>query len=195
VAVAGEPDGGAEDFLPAFQVALRSLELAIGCLLRRADAVLLGLEEFEGDPVRVEGLQEPAPLLERPCQDDPALVRLRLSLDDLRLQLLDESLDPGGGKLDPPVQVLDERLGVVGEDVRLAASCPGGPSLSQAVEVQVGWPATRVSDTSISPNTKADQEPGSVTVASGEKCGVSEAQVRTGVRLRQVPSGSASSTR
>jgi hypothetical protein len=48
VAVAGEEDGGPEHVLPALKVALRCLELALGCLLRRADTVLLRLQEIGG---------------------------------------------------------------------------------------------------------------------------------------------------
>jgi hypothetical protein len=74
VAVAGEPHGVAEHVLPAFEVALRRLELVLGRVLGDADAVLLRLRQIERDRIRLEGLQELASLLgqlcERPSQDD-----------------------------------------------------------------------------------------------------------------------------
>jgi hypothetical protein len=70
-------------------------------------------------------------------QDHPAIGRFGLPVDDLRFQLLGELLHPRGRKLDSPIQVLDERLGVAGEDVGLSASGASGSALAQAVEIQV----------------------------------------------------------
>ena len=107
VAVAGESDGGAEDVLPAVEVALRRLQLASGRLLGNADAILLRFQEIERDRIRVEGLQELASLFgelgELPRQDDPALGGLGLTLDDLGLQLLGEPSHPRRWQLDSAI--------------------------------------------------------------------------------------------
>ncbi|HZD80335.1 MAG TPA: hypothetical protein VE646_09895 [Actinomycetota bacterium] len=77
MAVAGELDRRPKHVLPAFQVALGGLELALCRLLGDADPVLLILQEIERDGVRVERLQQLAPFLGEPGeslrQDDPAL--------------------------------------------------------------------------------------------------------------------------
>lgn len=138
MAVAGEPDRGSEDVLPAFEVALCHLELGPCGLLSSPDPILLGLQELERNRVRVEGLQELAPLLgepgEHPRQGHPALRGLGLTLDDLGLELLGEPVDPLRGQLDPPTQVLHESLGIAGEEVGLAAVGLGPSGLTQAVE-------------------------------------------------------------
>jgi hypothetical protein len=58
VAVGCKLDGRAEDVLPAREVVLRHIQLTLGCLLRRGDALLLRLLEIERDRVRVESLEE-----------------------------------------------------------------------------------------------------------------------------------------
>ena len=60
-----------------------------------------------------------------------------LTIDDLGFELLGELLDPGPRELHAAIQVLHQRLGVPGEDVRLAAAGPGLHSLAEAIEVQV----------------------------------------------------------
>ncbi|MBI4729469.1 MAG: hypothetical protein HY775_08215 [Acidobacteria bacterium] len=63
VAVAGEADRHGEDLLPAGEVAFEIGELCLGRALRRGDAVLVLLEELEGDRVRVVRAQELLPLV------------------------------------------------------------------------------------------------------------------------------------
>lgn len=78
-------------------------------------------------------------------EEDPALRCLCLTLDDLGLQLLGESAHPRWRKLDPPIQILHERLGVTGEDVGLAASRGRRTPLPETIEIQVP-PFASVSD-------------------------------------------------
>ncbi|MGH2680307.1 MAG: hypothetical protein ACRDG8_07470 [Actinomycetota bacterium] len=120
--------------MPAFEVALRRMKLGLGRLFGDADAVLLGLQEIEGDRVRVEGLQKLASLFGEPDdrlrEQNSALRGFGLALHDLDLQLFGEPLHPCRGQLDLPVEVLDERLGVAHLDVWLATPRPRGPSLA-----------------------------------------------------------------
>ncbi len=74
------------------------------------------LRSLERDRIRVDRLQELASLLgklgELQRQDHTSLGGLGLAIDDLGLQLLGEPLNPRWRELDPPVEVLVERLGV-----------------------------------------------------------------------------------
>ncbi len=98
MAVAREPYGQAEDVLPAGEIRFGDVELRARGLLLAADSVLLGLQEFERDRVRVESPEELLPVVGKrgklPRQHDSALGRLGLAIDDLGFEFLGELLHP-----------------------------------------------------------------------------------------------------
>ena len=140
-AAGGQRRGQFKDLLPLGDVGIEVGQAVLDGVDGRADPGLLGLEGGDVVGAAVVGVEQLAPFtpcLGQPVGEQVALGRVGcLALFDLGGHLPSQSLGPGLGELDAPVEVLGLGLKIVGGHVGLSAGAKGVVLLAQAEEVDV----------------------------------------------------------